>query len=105
MGFDWGFSKPFHIPTRIQWSKSSVGSDKQKAKDQAQQAYDLQKQQLALQQQQLTDLASKEANIEATRQAALDALIKRKKIGRASTLLTDWQSLGLPNISRKSLYA
>lgn len=71
----------------------------------ADRSYELQKENLKFQRQQLAEIKAKEKGIEAAKQEKLDELIKRKRTGRRATILTDFESLGLPAISRKSLYA
>jgi len=75
------------------------------ARKQAERTYELQKEQLELQKKQLAELEAKEKGKEAERQARLEELLKRKRRGISSTILTNWSALGEPAISRRSLYA
>ena len=71
----------------------------------ARHAYKLQKEQMELQKKQLAALEAKEKAIEAEKQQKLDELVKQKRKGRTATILTDWENLGEPSISKKSLYS
>ena len=55
----------------------------------ADRAYELQKEQLELQKKQLTELETKEKGADVAKQAQLDNLLKKKKTGMSSTILTD----------------
>lgn len=75
------------------------------AREQAERSYEIQREQLELQKRQLAEAEEKEKSKERYRQQALEELTRRKKVGRKATLLTDWESLGTPEVSRASLYA
>lgn len=67
-------------------------------------AFKLQQEQLALQKKQLAEMELKEKGAAAAKQSKLDELLKRKKTGRASTLLTGGDGVIEETTGSKALF-